>query len=496
MRPLTPGLLSLALTATASCAATKSPNLPVVDLGYELHQAFSYNWTTDIYTFSNVRYAQAPVGDLRFRAPMPPLTNHAELQTGAGPRVCPQGVPLWQAKAFGPTGMYSRGKAFSLESWERILRNCLFLDVHVPRKVFQSAKKLSVGCCQATVLVWIHGGGYTFGSKNGVPTPGYDPAGLLRHTKEWNDEEMIFVALNYRLGALGFLSGPEVEEHGALNAGLLDQRLDLDWVQENIHLFGGSPKRVTVMGESAGGGSALIHMLGSPDDTDIKAPFSQVISQSPVIMPTTKAPESAYRDFLSLLNVNARQIGAAPSANYIHGPVLDGKVIPDLPHVLLKQGAFDHSVKVLAAHNSFEGSFFFDPEVKGEKDFMAWLRNSVPGLADMQRETLATSIYPPSFDNDVGYVDQSSRQMSLWARRSSTAHRFNATPGLHTQDLKYTFNDPQSPAFQPVAQDILQTVITTFLLRSIIIKIESLAGVLMGGFLVLTTKDSNSVQTL
>jgi carboxylesterase type B len=172
-------------------------------------------------------------------------------------------------------------------------------------------------------------------------------------------------------------------------------------------------------------------MLGSPNDTSIKAPFSQVIAQSPAIVPTVKAPKSAYDDFLLVLNVstlsearklpsdaiirgNARQIGAAPPTTYIHGPVLDGKVIPDLPHVLLKKGAFDHSVKVVAAHNSFEGSFFFNPEVKSENDFMAWLRISVPGLTDLQRETLATSIYPPTFGNGVGYVDQSSRQMSFW----------------------------------------------------------------------------------
>jgi carboxylesterase type B len=60
---------------------------------------------------------------------------------------------------------------------------------------------------------------------------------------------MIFVALNYRLGAFGFLAGPEVEMDGTQNAGLYDQRLALDWIQLNIPLFGGSPERVTVIGE-------------------------------------------------------------------------------------------------------------------------------------------------------------------------------------------------------------------------------------------------------
>lgn len=60
--------------------------------------------------------------------------------------------------------------------------------------------------------------------------------------------------MNYRLGAFGFLAGPTLQaEGGVSNAGLYDQRLALEWVQDNIHLFGGDPNQVTVMGESAGG---------------------------------------------------------------------------------------------------------------------------------------------------------------------------------------------------------------------------------------------------
>jgi carboxylesterase type B len=65
---------------------------------------------------------------------------------------------------------------------------------------------------------------------------------------------LVFVAMNYRLGAFGFLAGPSLQAAGGVaNAGLLDQRLALEWIQKNIHLFGGDPERVTIMGESAGG---------------------------------------------------------------------------------------------------------------------------------------------------------------------------------------------------------------------------------------------------
>ncbi len=64
------------------------------------------------------------------------------------------------------------------------------------------------------------------------------------------------MALNYRLGAFGFLDGSEFESDGGnSNAGLLDQRAALKWIQTHIHLFGGDPGQVTVIGESAGAGS-------------------------------------------------------------------------------------------------------------------------------------------------------------------------------------------------------------------------------------------------
>ncbi|KAI8724080.1 Carboxylic ester hydrolase [Fusarium sp. LHS14.1] len=488
--------------ATNVLAAPKAPSFPVVDLSYERHQALSYNETTEVYKFSNIQYAQPPVGQLRFRAPVPPLLNQNEIQTGPELRACPQGVPLWQARAYKPIGMYSSGKEYSLESWEADIKNstppsggpppppttedCLFLDIHVTRKVFDSAKNHNGGC-DAPVLVW-----------NGYPSLGFEPDGLLKHAESFEKDGIIFVALNYRLGALGFLSGLDVEKDGDLNAGLLDQRLALQWVQDNIHLFGGSRDKVAVMGESGGGGSALIHMLNAGNE-GYKAPVAQVIAQSPAIFLTAQVPESAYSGFLEALNVtslaeareasseaviaaNARQIGAAPPTSYIHGPVIDRRLIPDYPHALFEAGQFDKSVKVLAAHNAFEGAFFFDPGVEDDEEFVSWLERSMPGLSKSQQGYLAKELYPPQFDGSLGYTGQASRQMALWGeavvdctflainevlKGKSYAYRFDVTPGLHFQDLKYTFNDPQSPANRPIAQDILQTALTSFVMNGV-----------------------------
>ena len=272
----------------------------------------------------------------------------------------------------------------------------------------------------------IHGGGYVLSSKNGWPTPGFEPTGLLQQAKSLNANGMVFVALNYRLGALGFIPGLDVEKDGNLNAGLLDQRLALKWVQDNIHLFGGSREKVTVMGESAGGGSVLLHLLSKD-----KKLFSQVIAQSPAFIPTFQTPKSAYTGFLDALNVtslaeargagseaiikaNAAQISAAPATTYIYGPVLDKNLIPDYPYAMFRRGHFDKSVKVLASHTAFEGGFFFDVDNMTGQDFIPWIQRSIPGLSEPEQNYLADELYPPKFDGRLGYTDQGSRQMALW----------------------------------------------------------------------------------
>lgn len=104
--------------------------------------------------------------------------------------------------------------------------------------------------------MWIYGGGYVFGDKSGIN--GGPPAGLLQRS----NDSVIYISLNYRVGAFGFLSGPTFQSfpNTTANAGLHDQRFALRWVQKYIHLFGGDPNRVTVFGESAGAGG-IMHQI-------------------------------------------------------------------------------------------------------------------------------------------------------------------------------------------------------------------------------------------
>jgi carboxylesterase type B len=114
------------------------------------------------------------------------------------------------------------------------------------------------------VFVMIHGGGYTIGSadwSNGYPG--------LEHT----ERAFVYVALQYRLGAFGFLSSEDVRSDGTANAGLLDQRLALEFVRTHISKFGGDPAKITIAGGSAGGGSVTYQLMlnGGEDDPPFQA---------------------------------------------------------------------------------------------------------------------------------------------------------------------------------------------------------------------------------
>ena len=97
-RPILSASLLLQVTLAAPYVPSNSTNtsLPIVDLGYELHQAAFFNSTGGFYNFSNVRYAAPPTGDLRFRPPQPPAQNRGEVQTGDVGRICAQASPAWE----------------------------------------------------------------------------------------------------------------------------------------------------------------------------------------------------------------------------------------------------------------------------------------------------------------------------------------------------------------------------------------------------------------
>jgi len=194
--------------------------------------------TGDHVVFQGVPYAQPPVGELRWRAPRPPEPwDGVREATEPGP-MCPQ------------TYSYPPGSPPTSTGAE----DCLSLNVHVPRETDGPLP----------VMVFLHGGGFTGGGG-----AGYDP-------RRVSGQGVVVVTLNYRLGALGFLSHPGLTDEWAGNFGIADQQMALQWVRRNIAAFGGDAGNVTLWGESAGAYSVCAH-LAAPSSRGL---FDKAITQS------------------------------------------------------------------------------------------------------------------------------------------------------------------------------------------------------------------------
>ena len=176
------------------------------------------------YAFRGLPYAAAPTGDLRWRPPQPLASWNGVRDATQFAATCPQ-----QPSGFAPPGAQSE--------------DCLYLNVSTPT-MRHGAKR--------PVLVWIHGGGFTQdGARN------YDGSKLAAGGT-------VVVTVNYRLGALGFLSHPALASRrggSTGNYGLMDQQAALRWIRHNIAQFGGDPRNVTIAGQSAGGVAVLAHLV-------------------------------------------------------------------------------------------------------------------------------------------------------------------------------------------------------------------------------------------
>lgn len=460
-------------------------SLPVVDLGYELHRANALSSLNGLYNFSNIRYAAPPMGDLRFRAPVWPKPNRSQIQDGSNGRVCPQALPTWEEE-LEPNFLLSvlTGSKFNqstdLSTYPyipdkldpRTTEDCLFLDVVVPQGTFNRTQKKKKGELVAKkklvpVMVWIYGGGFAEGDKSL-----YNPAGLMKQSKA-RGEEMVYVALNYRLGAFGWLAGNSLTANGTANAALYDQRLALKWVQKNIHLFGGDPSRVTVMGESAGGAS-IMHQITAFGGENGSAPFQQAILQSPAWDPIVSSTqqEQTLQQFLDILNVssveearrlpssaliagNAYQIGTKGFyGNFVYGPVVDGTFAPALPGQLLQSGDFDHNISVMVGHNANEGIAFLNPNATKANFLPTLLKQILPTIPKNVTRYVTDVLYPAQFDGKWGYTSPLARAELILSDVAITcntdylnraydnqtyAYKFSIPPGLHGQDVLYTF---------------------------------------------------------
>lgn len=343
--------------------------------------------------FLGIPYAEPPYGSLRFQKTQP-----RGKWTG-----------VWDASKYANSCYQNIDNTFpgfsGSEMWNpntELSEDCLYLNVWVP-----SPKPKN-----ASVMVWIYGGGFQTGTSSLYV---YDGKFLARV------ERVIVVSMNYRLGALGFLALPGNEEAPG-NAGLFDQRMALQWVQDNIGAFGGNPKSVTLFGESAGAGSVSYHLL-SPKSHPL---FTRAIMQSGAGNAPWGAlvPSEARRRTLALAehlhctrsndteiilclrnkdpqDILGHEVSVLRYSTLLElyfTPVVDGDFLTDLPGSLLKNGNFKHT-QILMGVNRDEGTAFLVYGAPGFSkdnnslinvtDFWAGLRLSFPETSELGLESIA-----------------------------------------------------------------------------------------------------------
>ncbi|MFF9011546.1 carboxylesterase/lipase family protein [Streptomyces sp. NPDC014870] len=298
--------------------------------------------------FLGIPYAQPPVGDLRFAAPVPPE---------------PWTEPL-DATAYGPT---AQRRAFAEVTTipEPSVPGAGVLNLNV----FTPGTDPEAGL---PVLVWIHGGGYVAGS---AASPWYDGSAF-------NRDGVVLVSLGYRLGIEGFLHLDDAPD----NRGVRDWIAALEWVRDNIARFGGDPAKVTIAGQSAGGGAvqtllavpaarglfrgalSVSGAVMSPDGPEVARAASRLFTARTGVPATAAALRELSDD--ELLDLQDRLGAPGPDREGLPpllslAPFADGELIPEPVLGALTTGDAGADVPLMLGFTAHEFNAFPAPGPDG-----------------------------------------------------------------------------------------------------------------------------------
>jgi para-nitrobenzyl esterase len=396
--------------------------------------------------YLGVPYAAAPVAGLRWRPPQSVAPWQGILETVHPAAACPQ--PLPKSGSFYQT-------EFFLTS-ERQSEDCLYLSIWTP--AHGQAEKLPV-------MVWFHGGGFAQGSGS---LPSFEGESLARHG-------VVVVTINYRLGALGFLALPALDQespdHVSGNYGLLDMAAALRWVQGNVAGFGGDPDNVTIFGQSAGAlgvnammASPLAHglfrraivesdpMFGMNDPTQTLAQAEQGGEKFAGAVGASAVAELrmvASTELVRVMGSSAVAFGLRPN--------VDGHVLPhDMPEMIASH--HDNGAELLIGTNYDEGTELLPATTPEGLAALAHRRfgaqgDGVAGLyngADADHATVAQDRMQSDY-----LLAASARQAQVVADRGEPAFVYRFTrlaPGsdplkvgaFHSAELAYVFGTQAS----------------------------------------------------
>ncbi|MDO9248245.1 MAG: carboxylesterase family protein [Phenylobacterium sp.] len=281
--------------------------------------------------YRNIPYAAPPIGPLRWAPPA-------------------RGVP-WAGERDGTKAgvscmqtMRADGAPNSGSANGPMSEDCLQLNVFAPK-----------GARKAPVMVWLHGGSHRYG------------AGWIYDGSNFARDGVVLVAINYRLGPLGYFAHPALTRQAGAgmvgNYGLMDQIAALEWVKRNIRTFGGDPANVTVFGESAGGASTLALLAARRS----KGLYQKAVVQSgggwgaPTTLADKEAEGVKAAAALGLTAPAADQLRAVPAADLIakaqgdFGPFVDGRLMKQTPAQAFAAGRAN-DVPLIIGSNSGEDS--------------------------------------------------------------------------------------------------------------------------------------------
>ncbi|KAJ3832691.1 Alpha/Beta hydrolase protein [Lentinula raphanica] len=372
----------------------------------------------DTEEFLGIPFAQPPLGPLRFNLPQPILPyNMSFSATSMGP-ACPQ-QPLHLPNMSGLPDevidcIVNSIYGFIFPDDE----DCLTINVIRP------ATASSTASSELPVLVWIFGGGFELGGPQM-----YDGATIVQRSIEL-DEPVIYVSMNYRVTAFGFLASQEVKDAGVGNLGLQDQREAFRWVQKYIEAFGGDPKKVTIWGQSAGAISVALHMVANGGDTEglFRAGFMQSGSPIPVgdithgqkylnilcsrittVVDYDAMVEatgcSGSNDTLNCMRgveyplikaavADASSIISYQSLNFPWLPRADGVLLSDDPQKLVQQGQVA-SIPIVSGDCDDEGTLFSlsNLNITTQSELSTYIRTVFPKISESDLAQLLTG-YP------------------------------------------------------------------------------------------------------
>jgi para-nitrobenzyl esterase len=382
--------------------------------------------------FKGIPFAAPPIGDLRWKAPQP---------------AAPWDTVLIATK-YAPAP-YQGGNPPSGKS-----EDCLYLNIWTPAK---SAKE------KVPVLVWIYGGGFSFGSTS-------DPVHNGEHLAR---KGVVLVSIAYRVGQLGFLAHPELSAESSGNVsgnyGLLDMIAGLQWIQKNIAAFGGDPNKVTIFGESAGG-IAVSMLCASPL---AKGLFHGAISQSGGSFGPTRPTTYPGENMKTLQQAEqagieyAQKVGAASVADLrkieadklpmgmgMGGawPIVDGVVIPDDQYILYQSGKYN-DVPILVGYNSDEGASF--SREKTPEEYIAAVKTRYGKFADdLIKAYPAAETTVPKTARDLARDAAFGWQTWAWANLQAKTGKSKVFYYYFDQHPDYPEDSPRFGYGSPHGQDV------------------------------------------